>query len=186
MTLNTGRCAVLLLLAGSLLAGCNGVQAGHKVDDCDAINKLRDIKLSMDTVDRKILNLRPDPVTVESIKGLVGDYRQAESTYQGLLAEATTELDRSRSKAGAAPDLVKTWERLVESLTERRDGIHFFADVFSDPASLARDFPSFSQKTQELLRKQGDVNARLQAQMTATLKARGFKQRGDGQFAIDC
>src|SRR5450759_1903694 len=80
------------------LSGC-GVQSGHKtVQDCDAIRTMSGIKQRMDTLDRKMTDVRPQTITVESIKGLVPAYRGAASTYDVLLLKASAQLAHARSE----------------------------------------------------------------------------------------
>lgn len=179
----TRPACLLAMTLGFAVCGC-GVQSSHKKmrADCDAIKAMADIKLRMDRLDRKIQDLRPSTVTLESVRRLAPVYRNAASTYDELSTKATTRLARARS-TGRPSDLTRAWSLLIESLKIRRAGMQFFADAFAHPEAFNR---ALVAKGQTYQRRTVQFNSRFQSRLTRLLSARGFEQRSDGQFVIDC
>lgn len=164
-------------------SGC-GVQAGDETaaPDCGEIETMTDVKARMDALDRKIRDLRPSTVTPEAVRRLAPVYRDAASTFDGLLRKARARLAATRS-SGRPADLTGAWGLMTESLELRRDGMQFYADLFAQPENLSQ---SKLEKGQALVRRIDRLNSRLQSSITQLLRNRDFEERSDGQFVIDC
>lgn len=175
---------VSLLVVALVASGCGVQSGGHKTaaPDCGAIKSMTGLKASMDAQDLKIQNNRPSTVTLESIRRLAPFYRDAASTFDGLLQRAKTGLAEARS-AGRPTDLVGAWSLMVESLRLRRDGIQFYALAFAHPENLNH---SILAKDQTYLHRTERLNSRLKSSIIRVLTNQGFKARPDGQFVIDC
>jgi hypothetical protein len=176
------------LLAGSLLSvwaltGCSGVQAGDDPEGsaCEDAQAFVAIKGDTDTLDRRMINLRPTAVTLDSVKALAPRYREASDEYDELLGRAREEFHRARAEGS---DFLPVWQLTTESLTIRRDGFVFIAKTFANPESL-RD-PAVLEQVRSWERKILDVNARVEERSNRWLRGHGFEETDDGNFIIDC